>query len=61
MGGGPARDRWLPLVRQAAPAMLAAGLVTEAELARFADLVADPAFLDIPQLTISAWGRRAAG
>lgn len=59
MGGGPARDRWLPLVRQAAPAMLATGLVTEAELARFADLVADPTFLDIPQLTISAWGRRA--
>jgi hypothetical protein len=38
--------------------MLADGLVTEDELERFADLVADPSFLDIPQITISAWGCR---
>lgn len=57
MGGGE-QDRWLPLVRQAAPAMLADGLVTEDELERFADLLADPSFLDIPQITISAWGCR---
>jgi hypothetical protein len=60
MGGGPHRDRWLPLVRPATPAMLASGLVTEEELAAFAALVADPAFLDIPQFTVSAWGRRPA-
>ncbi|MFE1174887.1 class I SAM-dependent methyltransferase [Streptomyces sp. NPDC058773] len=56
--GGLDKDRWLPLISQAAPALLADGLVTEADLAGFAALLKDPAFLDIPQITLSAWGRR---
>lgn len=53
------KDRWLPLIRQMAPALLADGLVTEADLNQFVDLLKDPTFVDIPQFTISAWGRRA--
>ncbi|MBB5800497.1 SAM-dependent methyltransferase [Saccharothrix ecbatanensis] len=56
MGG--AEDRWAPLLRRAAPALLANGSVTEADLAGFDALLADPAFLDVPQFTMSAWGRR---
>ncbi|MCZ1012619.1 methyltransferase domain-containing protein [Streptomyces lydicus] len=56
--GGLDQDRWLPLITQAAPALLAGGLVTEADLHEFATLLKDPAFIDIPQVTISAWGRR---
>ncbi|MGX1762039.1 class I SAM-dependent methyltransferase [Streptomyces lydicus] len=56
--GGLDRDRWLPLITQAAPALLAGGLVTEADLHEFATLLKDPAFIDIPQVTISTWGRR---
>lgn len=58
MGQG-AKDRWLPLIDQAAPAMLADGLITEADLTEFATLLKDPAFIDIPQVTITAWGRRS--
>ncbi|GFE19180.1 hypothetical protein Sgleb_72270 [Streptomyces glebosus] len=58
--GGLGKDRWLPLITQAAPGLLADGLITEADLAEFATLLKDPAFLDIPQITISAWGRRPA-
>lgn len=57
--GGLDKDRWLPLITQAAPALLADGLVTEADLAEFATLLKDPAFIDIPQFTLSAWGRRS--
>lgn len=56
--GGLGQDRWLPLITQAAPALLADGLVTEADLTEFATLLKDPAFIDIPQVTVSAWGRR---
>ncbi|MYX08197.1 methyltransferase domain-containing protein [Streptomyces sp. SID8375] len=56
--GGLDKDRWLPLITQAAPALLADGLITEADLTEFATLLKDPAFIDIPQITISAWGRR---
>ncbi|MFB6441689.1 class I SAM-dependent methyltransferase [Streptomyces sp. NPDC056411] len=58
--GGLDKDRWLPLITQAAPALLADGLITEADLAEFATLLKDPAFIDIPQITLSAWGRRPA-
>ncbi|GAA2605442.1 class I SAM-dependent methyltransferase [Streptomyces tubercidicus] len=58
--GGLDKDRWLPLITQAAPGLLADGLITEADLAEFAALLKDPAFIDIPQVTISAWGRRPA-
>ncbi|TJZ44685.1 methyltransferase domain-containing protein [Streptomyces piniterrae] len=57
--GGLGKDRWLPLITQAAPALLADGLITEGDLTEFATLLKDPAFIDIPQFTISAWGRRS--
>ncbi|MET7765712.1 class I SAM-dependent methyltransferase [Streptomyces sp. NPDC005393] len=56
--GGLGKDRWLPLITQSGPSLIADGLITETDLARFADLLKDPAFIDIPQVTISAWGRR---
>ncbi|GAB1692266.1 methyltransferase domain-containing protein [Krasilnikovia sp. M28-CT-15] len=56
--GSPGRDRWAPLIKQAGPALVADGLLTEEDLAGFFDLLADPAFVDIPQVTISAWARR---
>lgn len=52
------KDRWRPLVDQVAPAMLAGGLVTRGDLDEFHALLSDPAFVDIPQVTIAAWGRR---
>ncbi|MFD8546863.1 class I SAM-dependent methyltransferase [Streptomyces sp. NPDC059649] len=57
MGGGT-KDRWLPLITQAAPAMLADGVITQEDLTQFTTLLEDPAFIDIPQVTIAAWGRR---
>lgn len=56
--GNLGADRWLPLITQAAPALIADGLITEKDLAAFSDLLKDPAFIDIPQVTISAWARR---
>ncbi len=56
--GGAGKDRWYPLIKQAAPALVADGLVTEEDLAEFRELLTDPAFIDIPQVTIAAWGRR---
>ncbi|WP_030064134.1 class I SAM-dependent methyltransferase [Streptomyces natalensis] len=56
--GGLDKDRWRPVIAQAAPALLAEGLVTEADLSEFSGLLDDPAFIDIPQVTVSAWGRR---
>lgn len=55
------KDRWFPLIRQVGPSLIADGLVTEADLIQFFDLLKDPTFVDIPQVTISAWGRRAPG
>ncbi len=55
------KDRWFPLIRQAGPSLIADGLVTEADLTQFFDLLKDPTFVDIPQVTISAWGRRTSG
>ncbi|MEV4439558.1 class I SAM-dependent methyltransferase [Streptomyces sp. NPDC049577] len=55
--GGLGKDRWGPLIAQAGPSLVADGLVTEADLAAFAGLLRDPSFVDIPQVTISAWGR----
>ncbi|MBP2472856.1 SAM-dependent methyltransferase [Crossiella equi] len=57
MMGNLDRDRWRPLLAQVTPAMLAKGLVTEADIAEFEALLNDPAFVDIPQFTISAWGQ----
>lgn len=52
------KDRWLPLIKQAGPALVADGLLSDADLDRFYELLEDPAFVDIPQFTLSAWGRR---
>ncbi|WP_369394490.1 trans-aconitate 2-methyltransferase [Streptomyces sp. CG1] len=56
--GGLEKDRWRPLIHGVAPALLASGLITDTDLAEFDELLKDPAFIDIPQMTISAWGRR---
>ncbi|WP_078971130.1 class I SAM-dependent methyltransferase [Streptomyces chattanoogensis] len=56
--GGLDKDRWLPLITQAAPSLLADGLIAEADLAQFSEMLKDPAFVDIPQVTLSVWGRR---
>ncbi|MEV5568180.1 SAM-dependent methyltransferase, partial [Streptomyces sp. NPDC052196] len=56
--GGLEKDRWAPLIDRAAPALLASGLITDTDLAEFGRLLKDPEVIDIPQLTISAWGRR---
>ncbi|WP_242440936.1 class I SAM-dependent methyltransferase [Streptomyces sp. CB02923] len=56
--GGLDKDRWFPLIAQAAPALLAGGLVSEADLVQFSEALKNPTFIDIPQITISAWGRR---
>ncbi|GGS31273.1 class I SAM-dependent methyltransferase [Actinokineospora fastidiosa] len=52
------RDRWRPLIDQAAPALLARGLVTEDDLAEFRSRLLEPAFVDIPQISIAVWGRK---
>ncbi|GHF52282.1 hypothetical protein GCM10010218_37150 [Streptomyces mashuensis] len=57
--GGFGNDRWRPLIDHAGPALVADGLLDEADLTGFHALLADPAFVDIPQVTISVWGRRA--
>ncbi|GAA1926653.1 class I SAM-dependent methyltransferase [Streptantibioticus ferralitis] len=54
------KDRWFPLINQAGPSLVADGLITETDLQQFFDLLKDPAFVDIPQVTISVWGRRPA-
>ncbi|MGN5376891.1 class I SAM-dependent methyltransferase [Streptomyces lasalocidi] len=56
--GGLGKDRWRPLISRVAPALLTSGLITNADLTEFDELLKDPAFIDIPQMTISAWGRR---
>ncbi|OLZ65443.1 SAM-dependent methyltransferase [Streptomyces sp. IMTB 2501] len=58
--GGLEKDRWRPLINRVAPALLASGLITGADLTEFDELLKDPAFIDIPQMTIAAWGRRAS-
>jgi SAM-dependent methyltransferase len=60
MGNG-ARDRWRPLIGQAGPAMVADGLLDQTELDGFFALLDDPTFVDIPQVTVCAWGRRPLG
>ncbi|MER0447388.1 class I SAM-dependent methyltransferase [Streptomyces sp. Edi4] len=56
--GGLEKDRWAPLIDRAAPALLASGLITDTDLTEFGRLLKDPEVIDIPQMTISAWGRR---
>lgn len=58
--GNGTRDRWRPLVTPFAPEMVSRGLVTQAEVDQFFELLADPTFVDIPQFTITAWGRSPA-
>ncbi|MGK5533622.1 class I SAM-dependent methyltransferase [Streptomyces sp. URMC 129] len=57
MGNGE-KDRWRTLIEQAAPGLLAAGL-DPADLDAFRAHLADPGFIDIPQVTLAAWARRA--
>jgi SAM-dependent methyltransferase len=55
--GNLERDRWRPLIDQAAPGLLASGKVTQSDLDEFHALLADPTFIDIPQFTLAAWGQ----
>ncbi|WP_059006884.1 class I SAM-dependent methyltransferase [Streptomyces specialis] len=57
MGNGD-KDRWRVLVEQAAPALLTVPGFTPADLDAFRAHLADPAFVDIPQITLAAWARR---
>ncbi|SDD97026.1 class I SAM-dependent methyltransferase [Actinokineospora iranica] len=56
--GNLARDRWRPLIDQVATGLIATGEVTQTDLDEFHTLLADPTFIDIPQFTLAAWGRR---
>ncbi|MGW5328048.1 class I SAM-dependent methyltransferase [Streptomyces sp. NPDC004014] len=58
--GGLEKDRWAPLIDRAAPALLTSGLITDTDLTEFARLLKEPGVIDIPQMAISAWGRRPA-
>ncbi|MCK2243144.1 MULTISPECIES: bifunctional 2-polyprenyl-6-hydroxyphenol methylase/3-demethylubiquinol 3-O-methyltransferase UbiG [unclassified Crossiella] len=51
------QDRWRPLVAQVKPKMLADGLIQQSEMDEFERLLNSSTFIDIPQFTISAWGR----
>lgn len=57
--GNLAADRWRPLIDQAAPALLDRGLVSESDLAEFRARLVEPAFVDIPQISLAVWGQRA--
>ncbi|GAA2561172.1 class I SAM-dependent methyltransferase [Pseudonocardia hydrocarbonoxydans] len=59
--GNGAADRWRPLLDAAAQRMIDSGAVTRHDLDAFRADLADPAFVDVPQLTLAAWGRRPAG
>ncbi|GAA4294084.1 class I SAM-dependent methyltransferase [Actinokineospora soli] len=54
------RDRWRPLIDQAEPALLERGLVSEADLAEFRSRLLEPAFVDVPQISLAVWGRNPA-
>lgn len=53
----PADTFWAATTAQAAPALLKAGLLTQAELDAMAALRADPAFTDAALTLVSAWGQ----
>jgi SAM-dependent methyltransferase len=57
MGNGD-KDRWQPLISKAAPHMIDSGLLRQTDLDEFYELLTDPSFVEIPQLTISAWARK---
>lgn len=53
----PADTFWAATTAQAAPALLKAGLLTQAELDAMAALRADPTFTDAALTFVSAWGQ----
>lgn len=60
--GGSVGCRWLDVnSRQLQDKLVAAGLVTAAELDALRNLLADPAFAVSSYLTISTWGRAPSG
>lgn len=50
--------QWELLAQQFAPALLASGLVSDDELARFVELCHDPGTICFSPLMVSSWGRR---
>jgi ubiquinone/menaquinone biosynthesis C-methylase UbiE len=50
--------QWELLAQQFAPALLASGLVTDDDLARFVELCHDPSTICFSPLMVSSWGRR---
>jgi len=59
LGNGSA-DRWRPLLDAAAGRMIDSRAVGQEDLDAFHGDLADPAFVDIPQLTLAVWGRLPA-
>ena len=57
LGNGD-RDRWRPLIEPVLPELIETGLITAADVEQWRAELADPAFVDIPQFTLAAWGRR---
>lgn len=56
--GNLERDRWRPLIAQVSPALLEDGALSQTDLDEFTGLLDDPTFIDVPQFTLAAWGRR---
>lgn len=56
LGNGP-RDRWRPLLDGAAHRMIDSGAVGRGDMEAFHADLADPGFVDIPQITLAVWGR----
>lgn len=56
--GGPGDEWFRVMMAQAAPALTGTELLSEAELAAGLALLDDPAFVDMPLATVSAWAHR---
>jgi ubiquinone/menaquinone biosynthesis C-methylase UbiE len=57
-GGHPSAVPWRLLYSQLGPAIIASGAITEQELAEYAALLENPAFVMMGEIMMAAWGRR---
>lgn len=58
--GNLEQDRWRVLVEQVAPSIIEAEPQMRAVIDEFRALLTEPGFVDIPQVTISVWGRASS-
>ncbi|MBE5463018.1 class I SAM-dependent methyltransferase [Mycobacteroides abscessus] len=58
LGGGADRDRWAPLLSPVTDALIADGPVTADELATLHTNLANPDYIDIPQVIITTIGQK---